>query len=537
MLAAMPDSDSQIAAKLAERERQELVRLVVVGSVDDGKSTLIGRLLYEGNGLYEDQISAVKRASKQSGLELDFSLFTDGLRAEREQGITIDVAYRYFSTAKRKYIVADTPGHQQYTRNMATGASTADVAVILIDARLGVLQQSRRHAFIASLLGIPRLAVAVNKMDLVDNSREVFERTVEAFGAFAGALGFAEVSFFPVSARAGDNVVARSERMGWYSGPSLMEFLEQVPVGRDAAARPLRFPVQLVLRPNLEYRGFAGQLSSGKVRVGDAVIALPSGQRSTVRAIDAFEGELAEAAAPQSVTLRLADEIDLSRGEMLVHEGPQPVVASELEAHLVWMGDRPLDLSRELVLKHTTRRVKARVAELHGRVELETLEETRAESLEKNDIGRVRISCQRPLFVDPYKQDRATGAFILVDALTNETVAAGMILRAIDGDRTERTEAPTGAERRARFGHGGAVIQLADEGSAARLEWALFERGFAVARVRSAEAAASVAAAGLLALHVGEVGTLAGTVVKPPANATAEDLLSELERAGVLELP
>ena len=324
MNAALSDPDAPIVARLAAHEHKALLRFVVVGSVDDGKSTLIGRLLFEGQGLYDDQISAVRRASKQNGQEIDFSLFTDGLRAEREQGITIDVAYRYFATERRKYIVADTPGHAQYTRNMATGASTADVAVILLDARLGVLPQSRRHAFIASLLGIPRLVVAINKMDLLGFDRGVYERTARAFSEFVAPLGFRQVSFFPISATAGDNVVARSARTPWYAGPTLMQFLEEVPIGPGDAARPLRFPVQLVLRPHLDYRGFAGQLASGRVQVGDAVVALPSGQRSTVRAIDTFDGPLQQASAPQSVTLRLADEIDLGRGDVLVHAASAP---------------------------------------------------------------------------------------------------------------------------------------------------------------------------------------------------------------------
>ena len=522
MHAAISDPDAEIVAKLAEHEQKELVRCVVVGSVDDGKSTLIGRLLFEGNGVYEDQIAAVKRASKQGG-EIDYSLFTDGLRAEREQGITIDVAHRYFSTKKRKYIIADTPGHQQYTRNMATGASTADVGVILIDARLGVLTQSRRHAYIASLLGIPRLVVAINKMDLVNFSQEIFDKTVAAFTQFGSSLGFQEIVPVPISAMAGDNVVARSTKTPWYGGPTLMEYLERVDVGRSAASGALRFPVQLVLRPNLDYRGFAGQLASGQVCVGDEVVALPSGQRSRVRSIDTFEGTLQEASAPQSVVVRLDSEIDLSRGELLAHVARAPVSSTDLDATLVWMGDRPLDGTRELLLKHTSRRVRARIAQVNGKLDLETLELISTESLEKNDIAQVRLALQRPIFADAYRDLPATGAFILIDARSNETVAAGMIREARAG-RDERAPVDV-EERRRRFGHVGAVVQVGSVESAQDVERCLFDRGCLVARVTSTSAAEEVANAGLIAVVVSQGSTV-----------PEGDVLSFLERTGVLEV-
>ena len=348
------DAVADIEGYLARHEQKELCRFVAVGSVDDGKSTLIGRLLYESKGLYEDQLHAVKRATRQRAAdgepeEIDFSLFTDGLKAEREQGITIDVAYRYFSTEKRKFIIADTPGHVQYTRNMATGASTADVAIILIDARLGVLPQSRRHAYIAHLLGIRHLLVAVNKMDLVDYARPRFEELSAAFGAFASRLSFESVRFFPISAKRGDNVVTPSARTPWFDGGTLLSHLETVPLRRDRRAEPLRLPVQIVLRPHLDYRGFAGQLGSGTVRRGDEIVVLPSGKRARVRAIDTWEGEIEEAAAPMSIALRLDQEVDVSRGDLLAGVDDPPRIERRFEAMLVWLSERPFDPARALL--------------------------------------------------------------------------------------------------------------------------------------------------------------------------------------------
>jgi len=417
-----------IHAYLQQHQEKELLRFVTVGSVDDGKSTLIGRLLHDTHGVYEDQLKAVKRASSRAGLEIDFSLFTDGLKAEREQGITIDVAYRYFSTNKRKFIIADTPGHVQYTRNMATGASTASVAIILIDARLGVLQQSRRHAYIASLLGIPQLAVCVNKMDLEGYSKDVFEKTSAHFSEFVGQLGFRGVTFIPVSALAGDNVVHRSQNMDWYDGPTLLEHLERVPVTETVNQTDFRYPVQYVLRPDLDYRGFSGTIASGVIRTGDTIQVLPSGKTTQVVAIDTADGTLEQAYAPMSVTLRLAEEIDISRGDMLAHPDNLPVVAQRFDAMLVWMSERPLDRQKSYLLKHTTRIVRAEVEQVAYTMDLETLKQEPAARLELNDIGRVTLSCHRPLFHDPYRNNRGTGAFILIDSLTNNTVAAGMIL-------------------------------------------------------------------------------------------------------------
>jgi bifunctional enzyme CysN/CysC len=427
---------------------KDLLRFVTVGSVDDGKSTLIGRLLHDAHGVYDDQLSAVRRASARRNLaadpasataqgaapaeegddaEIDFSLFTDGLRAEREQGITIDVAYRYFTTARRKFILADTPGHVQYTRNMVTGASTADVAIVLLDARLGVLPQSRRHAYLASLLGIAHLAVAVNKMDLVGYDPAVYARLRDDFAAFVAPLGFAAVTYFPISARRGDNVARASTRTPWYDGPTLLHFLETVPLPQRNAHGPLRFPVQLVLRPHLDYRGFAGSLAAGTVRPGDRVRVLPSGREARVASVDFNGASLPSASAPLSVTVRLDDHVDVARGDMLVDPAAPPRVTDRFVATLVWMHERPLDPARRYLLKHTTRTVPARVETLLGRRDLDTLALVPAEGLGLNDIGPAVLRCERPLFVDPYATHRESGAFILIDALTHDTVAAGMV--------------------------------------------------------------------------------------------------------------
>ena len=510
---------TDVESWLRRHEQKELVRFVTVGSVDDGKSTLIGRLLHDTQGVYEDQLDAVKRATARRKMnageagaapsegaapdptpdgeseDIDFSLFTDGLRAEREQGITIDVAYRYFSTERRKYILADTPGHVQYTRNMATGASTADVAIILLDARLGVLPQSRRHAYIASLLGIPHLVVAVNKMDIVSYERGVFERLRDEFGAFVAKLGFRDVVFLPISARKGDNVVRRSPRTPWYEGATLLEHLETVPVARDREGREFRFPVQYVLRPHLDYRGFAGQVASGEVRAGDAVRVLPSRRRTHVKAIDVWEGEEARAFAPMSVTLRLADEVDISRGDMIVHEDATVRVVERFAAMLVWMSERPIDPHRSYLVKHTARVVPARVEKVAWKLDLDTLAEHPAEGLALNDIGRVVVRANRPLFVDAYAKNRVTGAFIVIDALTNDTVAAGMILDegALGADGMGDSARPRSrvstTERRQRLGQSGAVVWVETMGVpgdgvleragalASALERALFDRG------------------------------------------------------------
>ncbi|MEM7608790.1 MAG: sulfate adenylyltransferase subunit CysN, partial [Myxococcota bacterium] len=417
-----------IDAYLERYQSKELLRFVAVGSVDDGKSTLIGRLLHDTGMVYEDQVEAVRNATTMEGEEIDFSLFTDGLRAEREQGITIDVAYRYFTTDTRKFIIADTPGHVQYTRNMVTGASTANVALILIDARLGVLPQSRRHGFIASLLGIPHLAVCVNKMDLVGYDQAVYERICDSFREAAKEYRFRDITFFPVSALKGSNIVSPSKHTPWHDGPNVLEYLETVPIANDRNLENLRFPVQMVLRPNLNYRGFAGQVASGTVKVGDEVMSLPSGKTSTVAGIDTYTGELESATTPESVVVRLADEIDVSRGDMLVKTSDVPRVARTFDAHLVWMAETPLDPAKTYILKHTTQEVRVQFDELHSKKEMENLTDVDADEFALNDIGRVRISAHRALYVDAYETNRATGAFIIIDSLSNNTVAAGMII-------------------------------------------------------------------------------------------------------------
>jgi bifunctional enzyme CysN/CysC len=424
----------------------DLLRFTTAGSVDDGKSTLIGRLLFDTKQVFEDQLEHVEQASERRGGEgaLDLALLTDGLRAEREQGITIDVAYRYFATPRRRFIIADCPGHRQYTRNMVTGASTADVAVVLIDARRGVLEQSKRHAFLSALLGIPEMVVAINKMDLVEHSQARFEELAEEFEAFARKLRGGKnprriaTSYIPLSALNGDNVVDRSPRMPWYEGPVLLDRLEQVEVAYDHPNdRPARFPVQWVIRPANggagaeDYRGYAGQLASGALRRGEEVMILPSGLRTRIAAIDTYDGELDEAMAPMSLTLRLEDELDVSRGELICRAEEAPTVARELEADVCWMAERPLRAGGRYVLKHTSHSVTAIVDEISDLVDVHTLERTPPpEELELNDIGRVRLRTSAPLVFDPYASNRRTGSFILIDETSNETVGAGMIAAA-----------------------------------------------------------------------------------------------------------
>ena len=427
-----------IEAFLRENEQKELLRFSSAGSVDDGKSTMLGHLLHDAKGVYEDQLASIKNASKQMAKgEIDYALFTDGLKAEREQGITIDVAYRYFSTPKRKFIVADTPGHEQYTRNMATGASTAQLAVILIDARLGVLTQSKRHLFISSLMGIPHIIVAVNKMDLVDYSEEVFSKIKKDFTAFARKLNIKDLRFVPISALVGDNVASRDkEHMTWYEGESLLELLENVYIGSDSNMVDLRYPVQYVLRPNLNFRGFCGQVASGVIKVGDEVMALPSGKRSHVKAIVTMDGDLDHAIPGQSVTVTLEDEIDISRGDMLVRPNNLPQIGRHIEATLIWMSEQPMDPNGSYFIKQTTMTSRCRIDNIRYRIDVNTLHREKADHLELNEIGRVSIVSNRKLMYDPFDQNRATGSFILIDAITNNTVGAGMIIRRESADDT-----------------------------------------------------------------------------------------------------
>ncbi len=426
---------TDIDAYLAQHEQKELLRFLTCGSVDDGKSTLIGRLLHDSKMIYEDQLESVRSDSSKHGTtgeKLDLALLVDGLQAEREQGITIDVAYRYFSTAKRKFIIADTPGHEQYTRNMATGASTCDLAVILIDARYGVVTQTRRHSYIASLLGIRNIVVAINKMDLLDFSEQKFIDIKSDYLAFAQKLGMADVQFVPISALDGDNVVNRSERSPWYKGSTLMEILESIPVTTDKNYQDFRFPVQYVNRPNLNFRGFCGTIASGVVQVGDNVKVLPSGKTSRVKQIVTFEGELDSAFAGQAVTLTLNDEIDISRGDMLVHAHDEVKPSNHLQAHLVWMHESEGRPGAEYLFKFASKTVSGRLEALDYQVDVNTQVHTPAESLQLNDIAVTRVALSQPVVVDHYHKSRYTGAFIMIDRLTNLTVAAGMIIESLD---------------------------------------------------------------------------------------------------------
>jgi bifunctional enzyme CysN/CysC len=406
----------------------DLLRFTTAGSVDDGKSTLIGRMLHDADALYEDHVEALKKAAGGRGDEIDFSFITDGLKAEREQGITIDVAYRYFATPKRRFIIADTPGHEQYTRNMATGASTADLAVTLIDARLGVLTQSKRHAFISSLLGVPRVVVTVNKMDLVGYDRSVFERIKDEYAEFAARLGFSDLTFIPVSALRGDNVVHKSRNMPWFEGEPLLTHLENVYIGGDRNLIDFRFPIQRVLRPDQDFRGYSGQIASGVVRPGDEIVVLPSGQRSKVTRIVTYDGDLTYAFAPLCVTLCIEDDIDISRGDMIVHARNLPQIERSVEAMVVWMNDQPLEVARTFLVKHGPSVVKGSCAEIQYRVDPNTLHREDGKRLGLNDIGRARFTLFKPLFVDEYRRNRQTGSFILIDPLTNVTVGAAMVI-------------------------------------------------------------------------------------------------------------
>jgi sulfate adenylyltransferase large subunit len=459
--------------------------------VDDGKSTLIGRLLHDAKAVYEDQVASVRKSKiNRSGGAFDFSLLTDGLRDEREQGITIDVAYRYFSTARRKFIIADTPGHEQYTRNMATGASTADLAIILVDASKGLLTQTYRHTYIASLLGIRCVVAAINKMDLADYSEDVFLRLQRDFLSLASHLGIPSVQCIPISALAGDNVVSTSENMPWYSGPTLLGHLETVDFRQTRSLEAVRFPVQYVIRPDSRFRGFAGQLASGTLRAGDSLVALPSGQETRVKAIVGFDGDSEQAIAPQSITLQLENEIDLSRGDMLVSPANHPAVSSSFSATVVWLHAEPLRVETLLLLKQTTRLVKARVRWIRHRINVNTLQNEPAEQLEMNGIAEVEVETSQPLFLDPYAASRATGSFILIDPISNATVGAGMVRETSLGDVAQaearnreplgaRLDAVTGEERQRRHGHKPGIFLLGNRGSLARsLERALFDEGF-----------------------------------------------------------
>ncbi len=420
-----------ITTFLDQDQQKDLLRFLTAGSVDDGKSTLIGKLLFDSKKIYEDQLMALERDSKRighAGDETDYALLLDGLQAEREQGITIDVAYRYFSTNKRKFIIADTPGHEQYTRNMVTGASTANLAIILVDARKGVITQTRRHTFLVSLLGIKHIVLAVNKMDLMDYSEEVFEQICNDYKKFVTRLSMPDIYFIPLSALKGDNVVEISDKMPWYHGKSLLHYLETVHVSSDRNFEDLRFPVQVVLRPDLGFRGFAGKMASGIVRKGEKLMALPSRRTSTVTRIIGPDGDLDYAFPPQSVTITLEDEIDLSRGEMLVHPSNLPRIERQFEAMLVWMDEKPMDPFAQFFIKHANNTTRAHIDQIRYRVDVNTLERAETNALVLNEIGRVVITAAKPLMFDPYHRNRNTGAFILIDPITHNTSAVGMII-------------------------------------------------------------------------------------------------------------
>ncbi len=493
---------SDIDEYLAQHEQKELLRFITCGSVDDGKSTLIGRLFYESKMIYEDQLAAIKKDSSRygtTGEEVDLALFTDGLEDERQQGITIDVAYRYFSTDKRKFIIADTPGHEQYTRNMATGASTADLAVILIDARHGVLPQTKRHSFIVSLLGIKHIVVAINKMDIVDYDQQVFEKIRQDYVDFAGRLELPDVHFMPISALKGDNVVTLSPKMPWYTGSPLMPLLETVYIGSDRNMEDFRFPVQYVLRPNLDFRGFSGTIASGIIRKGDEVMTLPSRKKSRVKSIVTYDGELEEAFAPLSVTLTLTDEIDSSRGDMLVRPGNVPRVERKFDATVVWMAEEPMLPGKQYLFKQATKVSPGQIASLRYRIDINSLHREPAPTLALNEIGRCQVTLAEPIAFDAYRRNRGTGGFIIIDRLTNGTVAAGMILDRGDGDEADHWDDDASAEhlhreesgvsteeRQARFGQQAATVLftgLAGSGKtslAKAVERRLFDMGRAV---------------------------------------------------------
>lgn len=524
------DIDARIEQQLEADRGKDLLRFSTAGSVDDGKSTLIGRLLYDSQNVYDDTLRAVTHNAA-----IDFAQLTDGLRAEREQGITIDVAYRYFSTAKRKFIIADTPGHEQYTRNMATGASTADVAIVLVDARKGILDQTRRHACIASLLGIPVVIAAINKMDLVGFSEEVFDRHRRDLHTLAGRLEIPELITVPVSALEGDNIVHRSTRMPWYDSLSLLELLETVPLAIERSKAGLRFPVQRVLRPHQDFRGFAGQIAAGIVRPGDEVVALPSGNRTRVRSITAWEGELESARVPQSIVLTLDDETDLSRGDMIVAADSQAHKTVHFKATVVWMHAAPLRVGATYLVKHTTQTVRATVAEIRSRIDVEHLEERSTDKLSLNDIGDVVIETSRPLLADLYRENRATGSLILIDPDDNATAGAGMIRAFLD-----ETKADAEITRPC-----GALLELGSRTElAAELEQRLLRaRGLVLrTRVRAYSTLLIVARTGAIVLIEGDDDdpmrlTPVDALTAEPVLLTTEEpaaILDELRRLNVI---
>jgi sulfate adenylyltransferase subunit 1 len=538
---------SDIESYLAEHEKKELLRLLTCGSVDDGKSTLIGRLLHDSKMIYEDQLEAVKADSVKSGTtgdEIDLALLVDGLQAEREQGITIDVAYRYFSTAKRKFIIADTPGHEQYTRNMATGASTCDLAIILIDARYGILTQTRRHSYITSLLGIKHVLVAVNKMDLVDYSEDIFNKICSDYVELAKELEIEDIHYIPLSALTGANVVNKSDLTPWYQGKPLMEILESIEIAHDANFEDMRLPVQYVNRPNLDFRGFCGTLAAGTVRKGDEVVALPSGKTSRVSSIVTSDGEIEEAFPPMAITLTLEDEIDISRGDTLVHAHNQAEVGHRFDANIVWMDDQVCLPGKQYYIKLATHVVSGSISSVYYRTDINTFKQHRdATELQLNEIALCQITTNSPLAFDSYSKIKGTGAFILIDRLSNITVGAGMITGPSLG-ASQRLEPVTKDERQARFGHKPALVNLSGEKAqelGQALERQLFERGCNcllfedVSGIEPSRLAEIAEAACLIVICTApELTAFAGTIEISSGRVDAVAAVEQLVAAGVL---
>jgi sulfate adenylyltransferase large subunit len=538
------ESTASFDTFLQQHLERELLRFTTAGSVDDGKSTLIGRLLHDSKSVYEDQLASIKksRINRSTG-PVDFSLLTDGLRAEREQGITIDVAYRYFSTSRRKFIIADTPGHEQYTRNMATGASGSDLAVVLIDGSKGLLPQSRRHTYIARLLGIPHVVAAINKMDLAGYSETAFANIQAEFESLANQLGLPKVICIPVSALEGDNIVSRSTNMPWYQGPTLLEHLETVEIVSQTHPGDLRFPVQYIVRPDANFRGIAGQVASGVVRPGDEVLALPSGQRTRIQSIVSYDGDLQEAHHPMSVTLKLETEIDLSRGEMLVSPQSPPEVSRQLDAMVVWMHPEPMLIGKNYLVKHATRQLRAKPLEISFRVDVNTMAQLSTGQLGINDIGSVRFETSTPMFLDSYRKNRTTGSFILIDPISNATVGAAMIIGSVlagsDASirRSSTASRVSAIERQAKNGHGPAFVLVPDRPDlAAHLERTLFDLGFRAVMLdrqnvqpdELVSAARVLQLAGIVTIYSGD--PLAANVRASLAHLFPPEQLFEIER-------
>jgi len=531
---------TDIDAYLAQHERKELLRFLTCGNVDDGKSTLIGRLLHDSKMIYEDQLAAVQADSVKSGTtgagKIDLALLVDGLQAEREQGITIDVAYRYFSTATRKFIIADTPGHEQYTRNMATGASTCDLAIILIDARYGVQTQTKRHSFIASLLGIHHIIVAVNKMDLVEYSEATFDKIKQDYLDFTQSLALQDITFIPMSALDGDNVVNPSEHMPWFTGMPLMEALNSIEIANDRNFSDARFPVQYVNRPNLDFRGFCGTVASGIFKKGDKITALPSGKSSKIKSIVTYDGELEQAFSPMAVTLTLEDEIDISRGDMLIGaEKTAPTVSDKFKATIVWMAENALTPGRQYTIKLATRSVSGSVAMIHHRIDVNTLEHHDATELHLNEIGSCTVSVNAPVVFDPYLSHKGTGAFIIIDRLTNGTVGAGMIT---GGTEEESLQPVSPEERAARFSQTATAIALTGSASkevAYQLERKLFDNGHAatVLETQNTSLIVAIKNAGLICLCVNYSPNLADIGFDSDTQAV-DDIYSALKNQKII---